>query len=441
MLAFYDFLAALVAGAVLGPIARARRILGRISEAELRGRSGRVSPPASKARPRIVLHAVSAGEMAVAGAIAESLARIEPGAAVHLTAGNADGVAAGERLRARIPAVASVGFLPWDRRTLVERWLAALDPDAVAVVETEIWPNLFRACARAGVPLLVVNGRVPDRDLARYRLGRVFFRRVLADVRGVLARSAEDARRFVAIGAPAERVRDAGDVKFDAAAASAADRGPSGRSGPVVVAGSTHAPEERLLLSACAALRNDFPDLSLVIAPRRVRRAAAIVRRARAAGFCAALASGAEAAAAVRVLDAIGGLRDLYAGGEIAFVGGTFSARGGHSPLEAAARGCALLIGPRPGSFRDAVAGLEAAGAAERALRREDLAPSLRALLSDAGRRQDLGRRARAFAESGRGAAARCAGEIAAAARERLAVSAREAREASLPSDSEGTGT
>jgi 3-deoxy-D-manno-octulosonic-acid transferase len=262
---------------------------------------------------------------------------------------------------------------------------------------------------------------------------------VLSNVR-ILARSAEDARRFTAIGAAADRVRDAGNVKFDAAARGLAPRPSDETEALRIVAGSTHAPEERLLIEAAAALRTDFPRLELVLAPRRVRRARAILRRARAAGFRSALASQSDPAAPVRVLDSIGGLAAAYSGAAIAVVGGTFSRHGGHSPLEAAVRGCALVIGPRPGAFRGEADALGAADAAELVGQRRDLVPVLRKLLSDPVRRHALGRRARQYVESGRGAAARCADEIVEALRERGAISAPEAPAASPRSGSADRG-
>lgn len=433
MFFLYDVLVGLAVTLFLRPHAWLRGERG-----ELRQRLG--EPPAPAGHPRIVLHAVSAGEMAAAGAIVESLADVLPSAAVHLTTGNRDGLAAGERLRARIPSIVSVSFLPWDRRRAIRSWLAAVDPDAVAVVETEIWPNLFRACAVAEIPLILVNGRVPDRDYPRYRLARPFFRRVLAGAR-VAARSPEDARRFVRIGAPSENVRVAGNVKFDAARADKAARTES--AAPVVVAGSTHAPEERLLLRALLRLRREFPGLTLVLAPRRIGRASAILRRACAAGLRAAAASdGASSSPEVVVVDAIGDLHGRYVEGEIAVVGGTFTRRGGHTPLEAAARGCAVVSGPRAGSFREILADMRSAGAAAVVPPRE-LETALRELLGDPARRAELGQRARAFAESGRGAARRCAAEIAAAVRERWnpPVTGPAAGAASLRLGSEDTGT
>jgi 3-deoxy-D-manno-octulosonic-acid transferase len=429
----YDALVGLAVALFLRPHAWLRGARG-----ELRQRLG--EPPAPAAHPRIVLHAVSAGEMAAAGAIVESLGDVLSSAAVHLTTGNRDGLAAGERLRDRFPSIVSVSFLPWDRRRAIRNWLAAVDPDAVAVVETEIWPNLFRTCAISGIPLLIVNGRVPDRDYPRYRVARLFFRRVLAGAR-VAARSPEDARRFVRIGAPSENVRVAGNVKFDAARADSDGRTES--TAPVVVAGSTHPPEERLLLSAFLRLRREFPGLTLVLAPRRVGRGPAILRRARAAGLRAAAASaGASSSPEVLVVDVIGGLRGRYVEGEIAVVGGTFSRRGGHTPLEAAARGCAVVSGPRTGNFREILVDMRSAGAAAIVAPR-GLETALRELLGDPARRAELGRRGRAFAESGRGAARRCAEEIAAVVAERGSppVSGQEAGEAFLPSDSEDTGT
>jgi 3-deoxy-D-manno-octulosonic-acid transferase len=431
----YDALVGFVVAVFLRPVTRLR------GSAELRERLGDAPVP-SAARPRIVLHAVSAGEMSAAGAIVEALERVLPSAAVHLTAGNRDARAAGERLRGSRRSISSVSFLPWDRRRAIGKWLAVLDPDAVAVVETEIWPNLFRACAGLGIPLVVVNGRIPDRDFPRYRLARPFFRRVLSGVRAIAAQSDLDARRFLRIGAPPERVRNAGNVKFDAAGIGGSGSGRAAPRGPIIVAGSTHPPEERLLLSAFARLRAEFPRLSLVLAPRHVGRAEALLRRVRAEGLRGARASGDDGTAEVVVVDVLGELRDRYVEEEIAVVGGTWSRAGGHTPLEAAARGCAVVFGPNAGNYRAMLADMLAAGAAVR-VSRDDLEGALRELLEEPARRAELGRRARAFAAAGRGAARRCAEEIAAAAQERRGrrISAPETPAASLRNGSGDRGT
>jgi 3-deoxy-D-manno-octulosonic-acid transferase len=189
-------------------------------------------------------------------------------------------------------------------------------------------------------------------------------------------------------------------------------------------------------------LRPEFPRVSLVIAPRHVRRAPAIVRLARAAGFRAALGSERPSDADVVVLDAIGSLREAYAEGDVAVVGGSFSRPGGHTPLEAAARGCAVLVGPNPGSYRRVAGELCAAGGAV-SVASGGLAAAIADLLRDDARRRDRGTRARAFVSSGRGAARRCANEIAAAVEERRArrgVSGSETPAASPPRDSAGRG-
>jgi 3-deoxy-D-manno-octulosonic-acid transferase len=200
----------------------------------------------------VVVHAVSAGEVVAAGALIGELQK--RGARVIVTVGNAAGREAAERLRGRFPSIEGVFFLPWDRRRAMRRWLRKTDPDAVAVVETELWPNLFRACGETGVRLLVVNGRIDPRDVARYRLAPRFFRRVLRPAH-IGAQDEVELRRFVDIGADPDRVAILGNLKVDAAREM---RSPSGAAEPrqrMIVAGSTHAPEERVLLDAFGALR------------------------------------------------------------------------------------------------------------------------------------------------------------------------------------------
>ena len=289
------------------------------------------------------MHAVSVGEVVAAGALIAELQK--RGARVIVTVGNDAGRDAAERLRSRFRSIEGVCYLPWDRRQAMRGWLREIDPDTVAVVETEIWPNLFRACGESGVRLVVVNGRIDPGDVARYRFAAGFFRRVLRWADGIHAQDEVERRKFIDIGADPECVAVLGNLKVDAARETlAASVAPDLRD-KVIVAGSTHAPEERILLDAFEALRNDVAGLRLVIVPRDVLRVVPLLAEARRRGLRAeggAAVNGAE----VTFIDRVGILPHLYRRASIAFVGGTLAPHGGHNFLEAVAAGTPVILGP-----------------------------------------------------------------------------------------------
>lgn len=402
----YDILVGLAVACFLRPWELLRRFAGRTGPEVLQERLGNSPCPAACDR-RVVIHAVSVGEMAAAEGIVARLAARVPDASILLTAGNRDGIAAGNRLRSRYPQIESVSRLPWDRIGALREWLGRLRPALFLVVETEIWPNLFRACAENEIALSIVNGRIPVRNFRSYRIARSFFRDVLGCARWIGAQSEEDRTRFVALGADPGRVQVYGNLKFDAPASNARELPgiESGAPGTLVVAGSTHPPEERLLLDCLATLRRNCAGVRLVLAPRRVARAPEIAKLAGRKGFRAALSSEIRESWEVLVLDEFGLLDPAFARADIAVIGGTFARHGGHNPLEAARHSKAIVAGPHRENFASIFAGLESAGALQSVAHWRELGAFLEKLLLDAGARQRLGERARAFADEGRGAA------------------------------------
>lgn len=425
----YDLLVALTVWLCLVPLELAAAVIGRSTPERLAARLGR--PPRRLARAIagragnvgrvLVVHAVSVGEMSAAAALVRHWERRHPDDRFVLTAGNRDGLAAGERLAAEVPAVIAVVPLPWDRRRALRRWLQALEPDLVVVLENEIWPRLYLCCAELGIPLAVVSGRIYPRDVARYRRLPGFFRRVLAAADWIAAQSAGERTRWLAIGAAPERVEVVGNLKYDASAPVPARRTaappslPPPLSGTLrIVAASTHPGEEALLLRALAAL-STLPTLPgeagsplLVLAPRHPRRAGSIVRAARRAGFVAetlAASAGAEAdgraPARVLVVDRFGWLPAAIATADIVVLGGSFAKHGGHNPLEAALAGRALLVGPHVEHFADVIAHLRAHGGLREVATAGALPAALAELLRDAEERRRLGARAAAAAAEG----------------------------------------
>ena len=413
---FYDVIVESVVWLLLMPAAAVQLATGRVNLREIGERLGRFVVEDRLAPRRVVIHAVSVGEVAAAGAFILALRRSRPEWSIVLTCGNRAGRTAAVDLQRRISAIEQVLFLPWDRRSAMDGFLRRIAADAVVVVEPEIWPNLYRACERSGVPLLLVNAHMYPRDTQRYRMVRWFLSDVLRAPVWIAAQTDRDRDALIAIGAPPDKTVVAGSFKFDVAGgAVAVDLTVQGRA-PLVVAGSTHHPEEMWLLRACLELRRAFPEVRLVIAPRDVRRAASVAVEATARGFSTALASGDRHGGRwdVMIVDSYGLLPALYAAADVAFVGGSLVPRGGHNVLEPAAQGRPVIVGPYVDHVRDIVEGLETAGGVIRLAEATPaaLAQAVGCLIGDVERRHGIGARARAYQRRHTGAADRCAAAL-----------------------------
>jgi len=337
--------------------------------AGLMGRLGRLPAGLREAAAgkRVVwVHAVSVGEvMAAARLIAELRERL-PGWVIAISTTTETGQKlARERLKD-----SPVFYMPLDFAFSVRRYLGVLQPEMVVLMESELWPRLMRECERAGIPIAVVNARVSDRSLPRYLRLRALWRPLLRDVSLFLAQSAENAERLRRIGAPAERVRVSGNLKYDvrtagtnAMASLIAEWLPA--EAAVVVCGSTLEGEERMLLDAWRSVTAKVANAVMVLAPRhpdRFKAAAALVASEfglkRATEFREQPVQ--ISAGDVFLLDTIGDLASVYSLGTIAFVGGSLIASGGHNPLEPAQFGVPVVVGPSFENFREIVDAMRA---------------------------------------------------------------------------------
>lgn len=408
----YSFSIEFVVWFALAPAVLVRRLVTRPGLAELRQRLAR-GPARTRtneaAAGPVLIHAVSLGEMHAASPLVAALAATEH--RLLLTSGTLAGLEAARTLARQHAAVEGVAYLPWDRRA-IRRWLAGIAPSAVVVMETEIWPNLFRTCADLRVPLFVANGRIRPADVRKYRLARAFFVRVLDSAVWIGVQSAAERDRFLAIGAPAGRLEVAGNLKFDAALAPGA--APSLRTSdasdrPLVVAGSTHDPEERWLLECARLLEGCGRPIRLVLGPRNVARARRLVRLARSRRLRVRLWSDrSDAGWDVLVLDRYATLRACYAEADIVVVGGTFVPVGGHNILEPAALARPIVVGPHVEEISTLVRQFEAARALVRVWGEpaRALAESCGALLADRARARRIGERAGALCRQSAGSAA-----------------------------------
>ena len=385
--------------------------------AGLAGRLGRIPDGLRKAvagRKVVWLHAVSVGEVMAATELVREMRRTLPGWVIAVSTTTETG----QRLaRERFGGESPVFYLPLDFAVLVRRYLKVLAPELLILMESEFWPNLMNVCANEGVAVAVVNARVSDRSLPRYMRLRALWRPLLRQVSLFLAQSEENAARLIKIGAPAERVRVTGNLKYDVKApgdssmtALLQERIPAGTK--VVVAGSTLEGEERILLEAWPQVLEAAPDTLLVIAPRRPERFGAVAELVESAGFDVVRASGLQAGGSgigregIILLDTIGDLASVYSLGTLAFVGGSLVTAGGHNPLEPARFGVPVVMGRSSENFREIVEAMRVEEAI-RIVESPGLADAMIGLLTDEARAREMGERGRTVFTAQAGATGR----------------------------------
>lgn len=367
--------------------------------------------PVAQLQDSLWIHAVSVGETIAAAPLIRRLQARHPDCRLVVTTMTPTG---SERVRALFGDSVVHVYAPYDLPDCVSRFLNRMRPRLAVIMETELWPNLLRGCARRGIPVLLANARLSARSARGYRRLRALTAPMLADLSRVAAQNAEDGARFVELGLPPQRLTVTGSVKFDItlddALVTAAGQDSSAwheRRRPLWIAASTHAGEDEIVLAAHRRLLAAQPRALLVLVPRHPERFDAVAALAREAGFrCRRRSLDREPAADTEVLvgDTMGELLGLYGCTDIAFVGGSLIPRGGHNTLEPAAWGVPVLSGPSDFNFREIAALLEQAGALVKVADAEALAARLIALAADPAECARRGAAGRAVVAANRGA-------------------------------------
>ena len=376
----------------------------------------------------IWIHAVSVGEVLAAQPLAKQLKeRYRERRLVVSTT-----TATGQKLaRDRMQFADAIFYFPLDLKGPVRRALKMVQPAAVIVVETEIWPNFLRECRRAGVPVIFVNGRLSERSFRGFRRAiifscgalRGFLKGILNDAALFLMQGEQDASRVLELGAEAKRVSVTGNLKYDLGNPPEsplsnwlAEELARNHRRPVVIAGSVMADEETQVLRAFSEVERKFPQALLILAPRkpdRFEEAARIVGESRRLVRRSKIALNGAASTAlsdpgsVLLLDSLGELAGIYRLADAVFVGGSLVPNGGHNILEPAAFGKVPIYGPFMDNFREMSAKFLDASAAVQVNSPEALGAAWLALLQDAGRAERMGTAARNLVERNRGATAR----------------------------------
>jgi 3-deoxy-D-manno-octulosonic-acid transferase len=366
------------------------------------------------------IHAVSVGEVQACAPLVGVLRQRYPDLPLTVTALTPTGTA---RARALFGNAAQVRYVPFDLPGAVRRFFARVQPRLAVIVETELWPHLYRECGRRRVPLVLASARLSARSAGRYRRLGALFRDTLSQAVVVAAQGTVDAERFHALGADPARTHVTGNLKFDfelppqTVARGARLREQYARGRPLWVAGSTHGGgEERALLEAQQRVRAVHPEALLVLAPRHPQRFAEVAALLHQAGVSFVRRSQGAAAAAqdceVLLLDSLGELLDFYAAADVAFVGGSLVPVGGHNLLEPAALGVPILTGPHNSNSEEIARLLIARGAVEVVRDAAELGARVGALLANPEARVRIGAQGRVSVDSNRGALGKLLGLI-----------------------------
>ena len=353
------------------------------------------------------LHAVSVGEVNLCTQLIHALEPRVPNVKIVVSCTTTTGMA---ELRRRLPTRVSKIYYPVDRRKFVRRALATINPDAIVLVEAEIWPNFLWRARDLNIPLFLANARLSDRSFPRYKKLGWLFRPLFGAFTGVGCQNEEDAARLRAVGCRPAAVRVVGNLKFDAAKlterSSLNVRGLLRQLGvaddaPVLVAGSTHDGEELLLADIAARLRKRFPNLFLVLVPRHFERCKDIGQKLRSQGVKFFYRSEIFPATQLRpgeadclLVNTTGELKFFYEPATVVFIGKSLTALGGQNPIEPGAQGKAIVCGPNMQNFADITRNFLNQHAAVQVKNSEELERALGDLLENPARRDALGRAA-----------------------------------------------
>ncbi|MCS7337151.1 MAG: 3-deoxy-D-manno-octulosonic acid transferase [Verrucomicrobiae bacterium] len=379
----------------------------------------------------IWMHAVSVGEVNVCTQLIKALEPRLPEAKLVVSTTTTTGM--GE-LKRKLPSRIAKIYYPIDRLKYVKRALNAIGPDAIILVEAEIWPNFISEANKRGIPLFLVNARLSERSYRGYKRLKFFFRPLFAAFAGVGAQNEADAAKLRELGCRPEAIHVVGNIKFDAAVLEEhhfldvpsmlrqLGVSPDAR---IIVAGSTHAGEEAVMAEVFLRLRQRFPDLFLIVVPRHFERGKQVGRELATRGLRFVFRS--EITSKTRfapgeldclLVNTTGELKRFYEYATVIFVGKSLTAEGGQNPIEPGALGKPIVFGPNMQNFAQIAQSLVARGGAIQVKNAAELEHALEMLLSDEARRAEMGRIAQQVVRDNQGAVDRTAEMITAYLRE-----------------------
>lgn len=366
----------------------------------------------------IWVHAASVGEVVAASPIVRELKKAYPDEMVVVSVVTATGHRMAQRI---IPEADGHIFFPFDLPVITSRIVNIINPKAIILIETELWPNFLRLAWRQHIPVMMMNGRISNNSMKRYSLVREFTSRMLLQIQKFCMQSNVDKEHIISMGALPERVTITGNTKYDQTYAIVSEEDKHslrqefrfGDDGPVIAAGSTHAGEEEILMKAFAKVLETHPKARLLLAVREITRAPSVRFMVKQYGFSVLRRSkmGSDEddgkCAQVVILDTIGELGRLYSLADVVFVGGSFVKVGGHNILEPAAHGKPVLVGPYMFNFQEIFELLSGRGVCRMCQNEREFTDTLLSLLDHPDEIKQMGKAALDVVHENQGATLR----------------------------------
>ncbi|MBT8088323.1 MAG: lipid IV(A) 3-deoxy-D-manno-octulosonic acid transferase [Gammaproteobacteria bacterium] len=362
-----------------------------------------------KCESSIWIHAVSVGEVQASLPLIRTLRERFPDRQIVVTTVTPTGAA---RVRAVFGDAVHHSYIPFEAPLAVNNFFAAVNPQAALIMETEIWPNLYRGCGVRQIPLVLVSARISPRSIPGYRKLLPLIRETLSHGIIIAAQSKADADRFLSLGASPERTRVTGNIKFDVelppgtTQQGAAFREESIGDRPVWIAASTHEGEEALILEAHRALVQRIPNLLLILVPRHPERFAGVRELAVKSGFnVVSRTDGVPCGPDTGVLlgDTMGEVPLFYAAADVAFVGGSLVPVGGHNLLEPALQGLPVITGPHLFNAQDIADMFAELKACRMVQNTDELVGAVAELIANPKKAAEIGQRGLDLLEQNRG--------------------------------------
>ena len=384
----------------------------------LRQRLGSVPEVQASGKPVIWLHSVSVGETQAARPLIDSLRQTYPDHVLVVSTITQTGQNLAQQSLA--DQASAVFYFPFDWKWTVRRTLAQVKPSLVLLMETELWPNFLRECSSQSIPVALVNGRISRQSFRRYGLITPFMKRILDNLNIAIMQTDKDAERIHTLGVPYERLFVSGNLKFDSKESPSASKSIDelnqrfalSSDTPLILAASTHEPEEKILLESFELVRR-AERVRLMLAPRHPQRFDEVAALIQSKGLSwtrrSHVPDAADSNVDVILLDSIGELPSLYRFASVCFVGGSIVDKGGHNVLEPASVGICVVTGAYTHNFDEIVNlllaknGLEQLPPLELDAAAAELSRRLIELLQDETKRQKMGKNAMAVVEANRG--------------------------------------
>lgn len=347
--------------------------------AGLKEKRGEFEPPILHDKS-ILFYGVSVGEIIGMTNLIKKTKEIFPQYKIVVTTGTATGQAIAKKNLSEVADF--ITYFPLDFPQFVEKSFRKLNPAAIIVMETEVWPNFTNYAKKNNIPLIIVNGRISDRTYKSYKRLSMFFAPILKNYTKILTQSKRDNEKLISIGANPETTTVMGNLKFDIKKSNLEVNLGKGR---IIIAGSTHSGEDEIILNAFSELKNEFSDIKLLIAPRHPERNADVYALCEKTVMSCGKRSEHDTfnEKEIILLDTMGELSKMYSACHFAFIGGSFNKTGGHNPLECVIFNKPVVSGPSTHNFKDIYALITATDAGNIVYSPEELTAYMREMLSD----------------------------------------------------------